>query len=168
MTRLFAQPYDIAASGFYFDDEETFQRLADANRNSYGQPVEEYEIQFIDGERIDCELARACRLNQGNFATFFDAVDTLDDGQKVRFIVANGEGGYSLELTAEDIESVEIDLYEMGSLEDLAREFVDEGLFGEVPEWLTNHIDHASIARDLSVEYSQTDVAGTSYVYRCG
>ena len=29
------------------------------NRNDYGQQVEEYEIQFIDGDAIDCDLAQA-------------------------------------------------------------------------------------------------------------
>lgn len=170
MTRLFAQPYDLSADGFYFDDVETYRKLADANRNSYGQPVEEYEIQFIDGECIDAEFARAFHLNQASLSQFFDAVETFDEGQKVRFIIANGECGYALgaDSDADDIDAIEIDLYVMDSLEDLAREFVNEGIFGEVPKSLASHIDYASIARDLSVEYATTEIAGTRYVYRCG
>ena len=168
MTRLHAQPYDVSASGFYFDDVETYRRLASANRNEYGQPVEEYEIQFIDGERIDCEFANALGLYQNNLNAFFEVVENWDESQKIRFIIANGECGYDLPLKAEEVDAVEVDLYVMDSLEQLAREFVDEGLFGEVPEQLANHIDYNSIARDLSVEYSTTSIAGTPYVYRCG
>ena len=169
MTRLFAQSYDLSADGFYFDDVETYRKLANADRNSYGQPVEEYEIQFIDGERIDADFARAFHLSQASLSQFFDAVDTFDEGQKVRFIIANGECGYALgtDSNASDVDAIELDLYVMDSLEDLAREFVDEGIFGEVPERLDSHIDYESIARDLSVEYATTDIAGTRYIYRC-
>lgn len=47
-------------------------------RNDYGEPVEEFEIQFIDGDHIDCDLARAIGLYQSNIAQFFDAVETWD------------------------------------------------------------------------------------------
>ena len=59
MTQLHAQPYDLSATGFYFEAVEEFDAKAKANRNDYGQQVEEYEIQFIDGDDIDCDLAKA-------------------------------------------------------------------------------------------------------------
>ncbi len=54
--QLHAQPYDLAATGFYF---ETYEEYADKSaklRNDYGDRVEEFEIQFIDGEAIDCDM----------------------------------------------------------------------------------------------------------------
>jgi hypothetical protein len=56
MTKLFAQPYDISAYGFYFETAAEYEEKADKLLNSYGQPVEEFEMQFIDGEGIDSEL----------------------------------------------------------------------------------------------------------------
>jgi hypothetical protein len=56
MTTLFAQSYDITANGFYFDTVEDYNENAEKNRNSAGFPVEEYELQFIDGESIDAAL----------------------------------------------------------------------------------------------------------------
>jgi hypothetical protein len=168
MTRLFAQPYDISANGFYFDDVETFERLARANRNDYGNPVEEYEIQFIDGERIDCEFANAFLLNQVNFGKFFDLVDEWGEDEKVRFIIANGECGYGFNPDTDNVNSIDLDVYQIGSLKELAEQFVEEGLFGEVPKAFENYIDYESIARDLSVDYATTDIAGTTYAYRCG
>jgi hypothetical protein len=44
MTQLFAQPYDISATGFYFETEEEFTSKASALRNGYGDQVEEFEI----------------------------------------------------------------------------------------------------------------------------
>lgn len=45
MTTLFAQPYDISATGFYFDDYVTYQSKVSALVNEHGDPVEEFEIQ---------------------------------------------------------------------------------------------------------------------------
>lgn len=70
MSEFFAQPYDMDAKGFYFKDIETFQAKIAKARNAYGQKVEEFEIQFIDGELIDCQLADAYGINQTNIASF--------------------------------------------------------------------------------------------------
>lgn len=45
------------------------------------------------------------------------------------------------------------------TLEDLAMEYVEEGILGEVPEKLQNYIDYAAIARDMNIEgiYVTTD-----------
>ena len=168
MTRLYAQPYDIAATGFYFDSVVDFERLARANENEYGQPVEEYEIQFIDGERIDAEFAQALGLNQVNFFKFLDLVDEWEYHQKIRFIIANGECGYDFDIVGGDIDALEIDIYEVRDLKELAAQFVDEGLFGDVPKAFENYIDHEAIARDLSIDYATTEIAGEHFTYRCG
>lgn len=56
---LHAQPYDITAEGFYFRDAEEYYKNADELRNSEGGPVEEFEIQFIDGDSLECLIALA-------------------------------------------------------------------------------------------------------------
>jgi hypothetical protein len=68
MTRLYAQPYDISAHGFYFETAAEYNEKASKLRNSYGWPVEEFELQFIDGESIDAKLFEALGVHQGNFA----------------------------------------------------------------------------------------------------
>lgn len=169
MTLIFyAQPYDICAEGFYFRDHAEYDRQAKNLKNEHGQPVEEFEIQFIDGEQIDCELAKAWGLSQVNFARFIDAANEWDDDQKTRIIIAVGECGYSLEQVAGDPDGVDIEIYEIGSLKELAEQFVDDGLFGDIPERLQFYLDYDAIARDLSVEYATTNIAGTAYVYRLG
>jgi hypothetical protein len=49
MTTFYAQPYDITATGFYFKTAEEYQEKAGRLRNSADRPVEEFELQFIDG-----------------------------------------------------------------------------------------------------------------------
>ena len=166
-TVLYAQPYDLAASGFYFEDYDSYRAKATALRNDYGQPVEEFEIQFIDGVEIDGQLAEAICVNQGNLGQFFEAVEEWDDDQKMRVIIAVWECGYPLEADC-DPESFDIELYPVEGMKDLAQQFVEDGLFGEIPEPLQFYIDYDAIARDLSVDYTETTIAGQTVVYRCG
>lgn len=166
-TTLYAQPYDISASGFYFEDADSYARQAATLRNDYGQPVEEFEIQFIDGERIDVALADAWGLNQANIARFFEVVEKWSDDQKQRFIIAVGECGYNFEPASVDPDDFDVDLYEAESLRDLAEQFVDDGLYGEISPHLAHYIDYEAIARDLALDYSATEIAGERLIYAC-
>ncbi|MDQ0421950.1 antirestriction protein [Peteryoungia aggregata LMG 23059] len=49
----------------------------------------------------------------------------------------------------------------------LAERFVDDGLFGEIPDHLAHYIDYDAIARDLSMDYTETEIAGERLIYRC-
>lgn len=167
MTQLYAQPYDITAQGFYFETAEEYQEKAAKARNASGFPVEEYEIDFIDGESIDAALFEALGVHQGNFPQFLDACDTWDDHQKRKTIIAVGECGHSFDLKAGDPEDFDVDIYEVDSLRELAEQFVDDGLFGDIPERLQNYLDYDAIARDLGFDYSETTIAGQRLIYRC-
>lgn len=167
MTELFAQPYDISATGFYFRTEAEYAEKAAKNFNPYGGLVEEYELQFIDGESIDSNLFHALGVNQCNFAAYLEACDDWDDDKKRKVIIAVGECGYSFDLTSGDPDDFDVDLYEIDSLRELAEQFVDEGLFGDIPEPIRNYLDYDAIARDLGMDYSETTIAGTRLVYRC-
>lgn len=166
MTQLYAQPYDLSATGFYFETREEYSIKSAALRNDYGEPIEEFEIQFVDGDETDCALANAIGLNQANFTQFLSAVDDWNDGEKRAVIIAVGECGYTFELDL-DPAQFEVVIYENATMRDLAEQFVEEGLFGEVPEAFQNYIDYDAIARDLAVEYSEIVIAGENYIYAC-
>ena len=166
MTQLYAQPYDISANGFYFETAEEYDAKAKALRNECGDPVEEFEIQFIDGEDIDCDLAQAVGLNQANFAQFFDCVDDWDEGQKQQVIIAVGDCGHSFDANTAPT-NYDVEIYEINTMRELAEQFVDEGLFGDVPESFQFYIDRDAIARDLAVDYSEVTIAGKRLIYRC-
>ncbi|MBL1438224.1 MAG: antirestriction protein ArdA [Rhodobacteraceae bacterium] len=168
MTQLYAQPYDISANGFYFESLEAFQSNAAIARNDYGDPVEEFEIQFIDGENIDCYLAKAWGINQANIGPYFDAVENWEDHGKQVFIIAVGEVGYSFDPATVSADDFDIDIYHVETMKELAEQFVDEGLFGDIPEHLSNYIDMDAIARDLAVDYTETQIAGERLIYRAG
>lgn len=54
---------------------ETYRSKSTSIINDYGDPVEEFEIQLIDGEDLDCELAKAIGLSQSNVLTMMDAME---------------------------------------------------------------------------------------------
>ena len=166
MTQLHAQPYDIAANGFYFSSFEEFQAKMKTARNDYGQRVEEFEIQFIDGEHIDCALASAWGINQTSIEPYFDAVDGWDDHEKIVFIIAVGEVGYNFDPETVTPSDFEMDIYHARSMVDLAEDFVAEGLFGDIPSHLVHYIDYDAIARDLAVDYTETEITGEYLIYR--
>lgn len=164
---FYAQPYDITAEGFYFRDLEEYDRQAATLKNSHGDPVEEFEIQFIDGENIICELTKAWGVNQGNLGALFEAAEDWSDDQKTRYIIAVGECGYGHDQVADAPEDIDLTIYELDSLKELACELVSEGLFGDIPQTLEFYIDYEAIARDLSADYTETVIAGTNLIYRC-
>jgi antirestriction protein len=168
MTTFFAQPYDIAASGFYFEDQEGFERQIGYIRNDYGQPVEEFEIQFIDGEAIDCALANAWGINQANIVRFLKVLEDWEDHEKLRFIIAVGECGYGFDPDTASADDYDVDIYGEESLRELAERFVEDGLFGDIPVGMRFYIDLDAIARDLSADYTEIEIAGERMVYRCG
>lgn len=167
MTTLYAQPYDFYAAGFYFDTAEKYDEKARNNRNSYGGIVEEYEIQFIDGEEIDCALFKALGIHQGNFGAYLQACDAWQEEEKQKVIIAVGECGYNFDFATDTPDSFEVDIYEVESLKELAEQFVDEGLFGEIPSSIASYLDYDAIARDLGFDYTETEIAGMRLVYRC-
>ncbi len=168
MTIFYAQPYDMSANGFYFESFKEYQEKAKKAVNSYGDPVEEFELMFIDGEAIDCQFFEAIGINQANISPAIEAAENYDEWQKINIIIAVGECGFDFDLENGDPDDFDIDLYEMDSMKELAEHFIDEGLFGEIPDQLAFYIDFAAIARDLSVDYSEVSIAGKNLIYRCG
>lgn len=166
MSTFYAQPYDINAKGFYFDDAESYRRQSAGHVNRYGMPVEEYEIQFIDGEPINAALANALEVSQATICAFFEAEAEWSEDQKLRVIISEREIGNPFDPEHDDPDDLDIDLYEMDSMRELASQFLDDGLFGDIPPHLANYIDAEAIARDLAMDYAETSIAGRRFVYR--
>ena len=166
MTTFYAQPYDISANGFYFSDEAEYTAKIVSILNDYGQIVEEFEIQFIDGELIDAELCKAVGINQCNILTIIEKLDEWSEDQKRMIIIAVGEMGAEFDFRNDCPYGLEVDIYDIDNLRELAEHFVDEGLFGAIPDHLQFYIDYDAIARDLAMDYSEIEIAGQRAIYR--
>lgn len=136
-------------------------------RNRFGQSVEEFEIQFIDGDEINGGLFEALDVHQASIIAFMTAIYEWSENQKLSVIFAVGESGYAFNLCIDDPDSIDVDIYSNMTLRELAAQFVDDGLFGDVPERLAHYINYDAISRDLAFDYTQSTIAGVSYVYRC-
>ncbi len=167
MAKYYAQPYALSATGFYFDDAETYKAKINSIKNDYGESVEEFEIQFVDGETIDCELCKAMGLYQSNILSVMEKLEEWSDDEKTILIIAVGECGYDFDIETVSPYDFDVDLYEVGNLKELAYQFVDDGLFGDIPENISHYLDYDAIARDLGVDYSETTINGKGYVYAC-
>lgn len=150
MTQFYAQPYDISATGFFFETMEEYDARYATCKNDFDGQVEEFELQFIDGETIDAELFKALDVHQGNIHHFIEKTDEWDERQKQILIIAVGECGYSFDLSKDSPDDFDIDLYYEDSMRDLAMQFVDEGLYGDIPASISFYLDYDVMLRKNS------------------
>ena len=160
---LCATPYDPDAPFFYFSTLEEYESKAAALTNCYGQPVEEFMVDLIDGDRLDCELAKAVKLDQCNFASFLEAAEEWNEHEKtVALIALNHIGGLTLD---DDPHRREVAIFRVESLSELAEQFVGEGLYGEIPDRLSGYINYEAIGRDLRFDHHEITIAGETFFY---
>ena len=89
---LYAQPYNPDAEGFSFRTLSEYREMEASCIDRFGQKVEEFEIQFLEGEGIDAALASAVGVNQANLPFFFEGLDNWDDYEKRILIIGLSEG----------------------------------------------------------------------------
>jgi len=94
------------------------------------------------------------------------ALATWTEDQKIKVILAVHECGADFDITADHPDDIDMDLYADTSLKDLAYQFVDEGLIGDIPDHLSRYIDYQAIADDLRHDYDETRICGETYCYR--
>lgn len=161
-TTLFAQPYSMDAVGFYFHSFEEYETKSENLQDRFGNPVEEFEIQFIDGD--DAELFEACGINQSNLSTWFDDIEDMDEHEKIALYFLTGTLGYNLDQAMDKIEDVII--FE-GDAKEAAEELFDECYAHTIPENLRWYFDMDKFARDLEIggDFNEFSYSGT--VYTC-
>ncbi len=161
MTTLHAQPYNLDANGFYFDTIEEFEEKCEKARDSFGLPVEEFEIQFIEGDAENAQLFDAAGINQATIEFFIEEIMDLGDYQKPALYFLFDQG-YDLEDALGKIDDVMI---QEGNLEEAAEALFDEIYLHEIPENLRSYIDYKSFARDCeySGDFREFEFSGTTY-----
>jgi len=162
MTTLHAQPYNIDACGFNFSTAEEYTTKQSALRDRFGAPVEEFEIQFIDGD--DSQLFEACKIHQGNLATWFDDIESLDRQEKAALFYLVDQGGYDLSDALERYDDVV--LFD-GPLLDAATELFDDCYLCDVPESVRYYIDYDAFAYACRVNGDMTEFTYEGTTYTC-
>ena len=163
MTNIYhATPYDISATGFYFSTYEDYLEKSASHRNQYGGPVEEYEIQFIDGE--NCALFSAIRVNQANLKLWFETFEDFGEDEAVKAIYL----AEHLSCTADEVlgHLDDVYLFQVSSLEYVENYIEDTGLLNEIPEHLRYYFDAEAFARDLVLggDITEVEILGRTWI----
>ena len=145
MTQLFANPYDLSKTGFYFTKPDEFIRRAEE------LGAEEFSIEFIDGDAA--QLFTACSINQSNLDVWFDEIECLDDHDQAALYFLCDHIGYPVDAALRKIRDV--CLYQ-GSLLDAATELFDECYAHDIPEHLHSYIDYGRFANDCELSGDMT------------
>ncbi|MEI7614476.1 MAG: antirestriction protein ArdA, partial [Betaproteobacteria bacterium] len=129
-------------------------------RDRFGNPVEEFEIQFIDGE--NAALFEACGINQSNLSTWFDDIEDKDEHEKIALYFLTGTLGYSLDDAMNKVDNVNIF---QGEAKEAAEELFDECYGHEIPENLRFYFDMDKFAHDLEIggDFNEFEYEGTTY-----
>lgn len=159
-TVFYAQPYCLDAKGFYFDGYEGYTEKQARCRDRFGNPVEEFEIQFIDGP--DGDLMTACRLDQSTLHWLED-LERLDDRQKpaVFFLLDHG----LVSDVGEAIAKADDVCLSSCCLLEAATDLFDECYAHNIPEGLRAYIDYEAFARDLRLggDFVEFDYQGETF-----
>ncbi len=159
---LFAQPYNRDAQGFYFHSAEEFESKSENLHDRFGYPVEEFEIQFIDGD--DAALFEACSIDQSNLSTWFDDIEVLDEHEKLALYFLTGELGYLLDDAINKIDEVSIF---HGDAQEAAEELFDDCYAHAIPDNLRFYFDIEKFAHDLEVNGDFNEFQYGKRTYTC-
>lgn len=160
MTTLHATPYNIDAAGFYFESMADYQSKSESHLDRFGNLVEEFEIQFIDGD--DAELFNACGITQSNLNMWFDDIKYMPESDKLNLYYLVAVAGYTLEQAMNKVD--EPSIYN-GNLLDATSELFDECYLPSVPDNIKYYIDYEKFARDCSLggDMCEFEYAGKPY-----
>jgi len=157
-----ATPYDISATGFYFKTYDDYTNQAATHRNEYGDEVDEFEIQYIDGDNY--ELFKALSVNQANLEQWFDEFEILDGEDLIKAIYLASDLNYDIDDILSSLDDVY--LFE-GTAEEYADDYLEStGTLDQIPEKLRFYFDVALFARDMlwGGDISEVTIMNTDYI----
>jgi len=165
--KFYANPYDITAQGFYFETYEEYEAKVKSLRNSSGLPVEEFEIDVIDGSSEEITLVNATGLNQYNLKEVIEYIDEGNESEwpAIFFLLDNGHVR-NLEEAKNKVDEVCIT---ESSLLDAASELFDDCYLSEIPKssrnFIGRYIDYDAFANDckLGGDMAEFEFGGKTY-----
>lgn len=145
---LYAQPYNIDATGFYFSSYEEYTEKQESCRDSFGQPVEEFEIQHCDGAN---EFSSVVKPNQCNIEEWLEQAEQYDDlpsDEQTAFSWLVNDCNMDVDEAFE--ECGDVCIFE-GTREDYARQFVDDHYDLDKQMDIARYFDYDAFGRDLEL-----------------
>lgn len=164
MSTFYAQPYCIDAIGFYFDTFQEYELRVSACKDCFGHAVEEFELQFIDGDSEDAQVFAACRVDQANILFWFDEVECLTRDEKAALYFLCDVLGCTTEDALRRLEDVQLF---SGALKDAAVDLFDEIYIEQIPAHLRHYIDYEAFASDCEVGGDMTEFKFAGETFTC-
>lgn len=160
---FYVNPYNPSAKGFYFESIEELEVKAKTLVDDFGIPVEEFEIDFIEGTKEECALSEALGLDAANIAEFIEFIETSDEAEwpTVYFLLTNSRCETLDEARAE---AEEFTVRE-GTLKDASAELFDE--LYNLPEEVRIYIDYEKFARDCEQGGDMVEFEFAGRTYTC-
>jgi len=165
--KFYANPYNIGATGFYFESNDEFLEKAAALRDDCGNVVEEFEIDVIDGTKEELELVNAIGIDQNNIEAVIEYIESSDENDwPALFFLMDNHRVQSFEDANDKVEDVCIT---ESRLIDAASELFDECYLSEIPKQsrglIERYIDYEAFARDCEIggDMKEFEFGGKTY-----
>ena len=132
--------------------DEVLERLA----ASTGEDVDKMEVFINDFETEISGLEISENTDISDLNDLAEQLESLNEYELEKLEAILESDGGSLENALDNID--DYIYYSNMSLEDVASEMIDEGVFGDIPDSIINYIDTSAIARDLGYDgYTETE-----------
>ncbi len=140
---------EVLAEGEYESESDNHEELS----------ITDYDAEILIGENDDLS-----RLNE-----LAEAMQEYSDDDLIKLRLLSSEGYNEREVIDNGLDTYEVEIYDFrdnnsftDTYELLAEQFIDDGLYGEIPRSLEFYIDYEKIARDLRMGYTEfeTNVIG--------
>lgn len=171
---LCATPYDMSVPFWYFDSSDAYAEKYKAQYEKTG--TEEYEIQFIEGDDAECQMAGAVDLNQCNHVAFMEFMERgLSDTQLAGafHLISDNQKTFDevCEMDEDDLsECIQHECASAHSEQDALKDYAEDlleasGALCALPENLRYYFDYSAYARDLGLNgMSAFEFNGVWYV----
>lgn len=158
--QLVATPYNISAPFWYFSSAEEF----DEKYAKY-LPVEEYEIDFIDGDDFELALFNAMKVNQATVHDYFEKLDEIGDMREDELAALHFATDH-LNLDLDDaLDKVDdIHVYE-GNVKEWVENFIDGsgGIEALGEDTLETYFDYELYGRDIRDDIVNSRIEDARY-----
>jgi hypothetical protein len=154
MNLLFANPYNTSVNGYFFTSYDEYLNNLVNLTDSLNQPVEEVEIEWIDGDHA--QLFEACKISHATLSLWYDEIAYLDISEQVEIY-------YRCRILGQDVQKALNNLDTDGtifgsSLTEYARDYVTQcGILDKLPEEMRCYFDYELLARDIEMSGSMSE-----------
>jgi len=146
MCVLYANPYNTSVNGFYFNSYEEYKAKSSTHVDPFGLPVEEYEIDYVDGDLH--ELFEVCNIDQLTLPLWFNEIATIDTSDQVELFYRCDNLGQDPQEALYELNS-DGSIYTGSSLNYVYDYVEDSGMLNALPQNIQRYFDFESFAGDM-------------------